>query len=50
MAKTTEPHQGVTINMEDARKSIPQGIQQMAANIVKARREAEAERDKPKNR
>ena len=36
-----EKSMGVFISMEQARESIPEGIKQMAANIVRARRESE---------
>lgn len=38
---------GVFIDMEEARKHLPEGIRQLAANIVKARREAQASSESP---
>lgn len=38
----TQKSAGVFIDMEEARKRLPEGIRQLAANIVKARKEAQA--------
>lgn len=34
--------EGVFIDMEDARKRLPEGIRQLAANIIEGRKKAQA--------